>query len=138
MVIVLDAELGNIKTRFLDMPVVNIGTAEYLFSALKESLSKYNLDLSKAIAFMSDTTNVMKGARSGVQKLIKREKPIFMMLVAYVTLLTCVSRLEWLLCQLIYTNYSLTSIISLNTEATEINSLLICGILSIITNPKFS
>ena len=29
------------------------------------------LDFSKAIAFMSDTTNVMKGARSSVQKLIK-------------------------------------------------------------------
>ena len=56
------------------MLVVNIGMAENLFSALKESLSKYNLDFSKAIAFMSDTTNVMKGARSGVQKLIKREK----------------------------------------------------------------
>ena len=54
------------------MPVVNIGMAENLFSALKESLSKYNLDFSEAIAFMSDTTNVMKGARSGVQKLIKR------------------------------------------------------------------
>ena len=27
------------------------------------------------IAFMSDTTNVMKGARSGVQKLIKNEHP---------------------------------------------------------------
>ena len=64
-----------LKTRFLDMPVVNIGTAENLFSALKESLSKYNLDFSKAIIFMSDTTNVMKGARSGVQKLIKRGKP---------------------------------------------------------------
>ena len=57
------------------MPVVNIGTAENLFSAFKESLSKYNLDFSKAIAFMSDTTNVMKGARSGVQKLIKRKTP---------------------------------------------------------------
>lgn len=28
------------------------------------------MDFSKAVAFMSDTTNVMKGARSGVQKLI--------------------------------------------------------------------
>ena len=52
LVKVLDAELSNVKTRFLDMPVVNIGTAENLFSALKESLSKYNLDFSKAIAFM--------------------------------------------------------------------------------------
>ena len=94
LVRVLYAKLGNVKTRFLDIPVVNIGTAENLFSALKESLSIYNLDFSKAIAFMSDTTNVMKWARSGVQKLIKREKP-------HLYLLTCVSRLEWLLCQLI-------------------------------------
>ena len=39
LVRVLDAKLGNVKTRFLDMPVVNIGTAENLFSAIKESLS---------------------------------------------------------------------------------------------------
>ena len=29
MVRVLDAELGNIKTRFLDMRVVNIGTVDF-------------------------------------------------------------------------------------------------------------
>ena len=68
---VLDTEKGDICTRFLDMPVVNIGTAENLFVALKTSLEKNGLDFSKAVAFMSDTTNVMKGARSGIQKLIK-------------------------------------------------------------------
>ena len=31
------------------------------------------LDFYKAVAFMSDTTNVMKVARSGVKKLIKNE-----------------------------------------------------------------
>ena len=56
LVKVFDAELGNVKTRFLDMPVVNIKTAQNRFSALKESLSKYYLDFSKTIAFMSDTT----------------------------------------------------------------------------------
>ena len=75
LVRVLDAELGNVKTRLLDMPVVNIGTAENLFSALKESLSKYNLEYSKAIAFMSDTTNVMQGTRSGVQTNRTRNPP---------------------------------------------------------------
>ncbi len=30
---------------------------------------------SKAMAFMSDTANVMKGCRSGVQKLMKNENP---------------------------------------------------------------
>lgn len=71
----LDAELGDVKTRFLDMPIVNIGNAVNLFNALKSSLSKHDLDFSKSVAFMSDTTNVMKGARSGVQKLIRNEHP---------------------------------------------------------------
>lgn len=74
LVRVLD-EMGEIRTRFLDMPIVNVGTAANLFSALKSSLSKHGLDFTKAVAFMSDTTNVMKGARSGVQKLIKNEHP---------------------------------------------------------------
>ena len=39
LVRVLDVKLGNVKTRFSDMPVVNIGTAENLFRALKEYLS---------------------------------------------------------------------------------------------------
>ena len=72
---VLDEEVGDIRTRFLDMPIVNIGTADNLFIALKSSLESYNLDFSKALAFMSDTMHVMKGARSGVQKLIKNENP---------------------------------------------------------------
>ena len=75
LVRVFDSELGDTRTRFLDMPVVNIGTAQNIFDALKSSLSKHGLDFSKAIAFMSDTMNVMKGARSGVQKLIKNEHP---------------------------------------------------------------
>jgi predicted HAD superfamily hydrolase len=57
------------------MPIVNIGTAPNLYKALKTSLNKNGFDFSKCLAFMSDTTNVMKGARSGVQKLIKNECP---------------------------------------------------------------
>ena len=68
-----DSSIGDVRTRFIDMPVVNIGTARNLFDALKESLSNHGLDFSSCLAFMSDTTNVMKGARSGVQKLIKNE-----------------------------------------------------------------
>ncbi len=71
----MDSAVGDVKTRFLDMPVVNVGNAPNLFRALKDSLEKHGLDFSKAMAFMSDTTNVMKGARSGVQKLIKDEIP---------------------------------------------------------------
>ena len=66
---VLDPEVGDVRTRFLDMPIVNVGTAANLSDALKSSLLKHGLDFKNAVAFMSDTTNVMKGARSGVQKL---------------------------------------------------------------------
>lgn len=60
---VFDSSVGDVRTRFIDMPVN------------KESLSNNNgLDFSRCLAFMSDTTNVMKGARSGVQKLIKNEE----------------------------------------------------------------
>ena len=67
----LDPEIGSISTKFLDMPVVNVGSAQNIFSALRESLQQHGLDFSKAVAFMSDTASVMKGCRSGVQKLIK-------------------------------------------------------------------
>ncbi len=71
----LDFDVGDVRTRYFDMPVVNIGTARNLFDALKLSLSKKGLDFEKCVAFMSDTTNVMKGVRSGVQKLITNECP---------------------------------------------------------------
>ena len=38
LVKLLDPQVGNVCTRFLDMPVVNIGTAQNIFDALKESL----------------------------------------------------------------------------------------------------
>ena len=81
---ILDHDVGDVRTRFLDMPVVNIGTARNLFDALKSSLSEKGLDFEKCIAFMSDTTNVMKGVQSGVQKMIKTECPK-VMLVVFVT-----------------------------------------------------
>ena len=72
---VLDPVIGEVRSRFLDMPVDNIGKAESLFRALKSSLEKHNLSFEKPVAFMLGMTNVMKGARSGVQKLIKNEIP---------------------------------------------------------------
>ena len=75
LVRLLDEELGEVRTRFLDMPVVNIGNASNLLEAVKASLNKHGLSFDSMVSFMSDTTNVMKGARSGVQSLIKRENP---------------------------------------------------------------
>ena len=75
LVRVLDPEIGDVCTRFVDMPVVNVGTAKNLFDALKSSMADVGVDFLKAVSFMSDTTNVMKGNRSGVQKLIRDENP---------------------------------------------------------------
>ena len=50
-----------------------------IFQALSHSLESNGLD----IAFMSDTASVMKGVRSGVQKLIKNRILIYMMLAVY-------------------------------------------------------
>ena len=75
LVRVFDSCVGDIRTRFLDMPIVNVGTACNLFDALKLSLGNHWLDFSKFLAFMSDTTNVMKGTWSGVKKLIRNQYP---------------------------------------------------------------
>ena len=88
---------------------------------------------------MSDTTNVMKGARSGVQKLIKRGKPhlndagCIRCHLVDLFVKAGMAALPVDIDQLFF-----TSIITLKTVAKEINSLVICGIPSIITNPKFS
>ena len=71
LVIMLDEKVGDVRTRFLVMPVVHIGTASNLFVTVQKSLADKGLDFSNAIAFMSDTTNVM---RSGVQKLVNDKK----------------------------------------------------------------
>ena len=57
----LDEKVGDNRTRFLDMHVVNIGTASNLFVAVQKSLANKGFDFSNDIAFMSDTTNVTKG-----------------------------------------------------------------------------
>ena len=49
LVCLLDSDEGDVCTRFLDMPIVNIGTAQNLFRALKESLSSKGLDFSKCL-----------------------------------------------------------------------------------------
>ena len=71
---IFDIDAGDIQTKFIDMPVINIGTALNLFNALKLTLKKKGLSFD-ILAFMSDNTNVMKGARSGVQKLKHNESP---------------------------------------------------------------
>ena len=95
LVRILDQEIGDVRTRFLHMPIVDVGNAANLFDALKSSLSNNGLDFTNAISFMSDTTNVMKGARSGVQKLIKDEHPaIYVGCICHLADLTIKAGLE--------------------------------------------
>ena len=68
---VYSSSVGDDCTKFLDMPIVNIGTVRNLFDPLKLLLISYILEV---LGFY-DTTNVMKGARSGVQILIRNECP---------------------------------------------------------------
>ena len=65
----LDPSVGEVRTRSTDKPVVNTGTTSNFFDALQQALAANGLSFHTAIAFMSDTTNVMKGAESGVQKI---------------------------------------------------------------------
>ena len=49
-----------VNVAVVNVAVVNVGTAANLFSALKSLPETKGLDFSKAVAFMSDTTNVME------------------------------------------------------------------------------
>ena len=55
---VFDQEVGNVCTRFVDMPVVNIGSAKNIFEALSDSLKNSGLNFTKAIALLCQTQQV--------------------------------------------------------------------------------
>ena len=61
----LDYTVGDARTRFLDMPIVNIGTTVNLLEALKDSLSKKGLNFGKCISFMSDATTSLRALGQG-------------------------------------------------------------------------
>ena len=44
LVRVLDPDIGDIRTRFLDIPIVNVGMASKLFTALKSLLNNFGID----------------------------------------------------------------------------------------------
>ena len=83
LVRMFNSSVGDSRTRFLDIPML---AQLLIFLALLShpSLESKGLDFSKA--FMSNTTNIIKGVRSGVQKLIKKMNiPISMMLDLFTT-----------------------------------------------------
>jgi len=59
----LDHRVGDVQTRFIDMPVVNVGNTKKktTFSAVILSLTSKGLSLGNCVAFMSDTTMLRRG-----------------------------------------------------------------------------
>jgi hypothetical protein len=70
-----DNQLGKPASRFLDMPICNIGTAEKLFEALDKALNERKIPWSNVIGFESDTTNVMVGKHNSILSRIKQKQP---------------------------------------------------------------
>ena len=70
-----DDQLCKPVTRFLDMPVCNIGTAEKLFEAIDTALNVRNIPWYIVVGFESDTTNVMIGKHNSILYRIKQRQP---------------------------------------------------------------
>ena len=75
LVRVFDEDECEVKSRFLDMPVSNIGTAEKLFECVKVSLSKRGIPWENLLAYNSDNASVMKGRHNSVLSRIKEVQP---------------------------------------------------------------
>ena len=65
----------KLVTRFLDMSVCNIGTAENLFHCIDVSLKARGNPLANVVGFESDTTNVMMDKHNSVLSHITAIQP---------------------------------------------------------------
>ena len=70
-----DANTDSIVTRHLETVGITDFTAEGIFSALKDTLERYDLPFANVLSFTSDTCNVMKGARGGVIAKLRSVEP---------------------------------------------------------------
>jgi len=66
LLLLWDDDLGKPSTRFLDMPVCNIGTAENLFGFIDTALGERGIAWPNVVGFEPDTTNVMVGKHNSV------------------------------------------------------------------------
>lgn len=62
-------------TRFLDMPVCNVGTGEAICEVLDGTFRKFDISRTNVVAFTSDNCNVMKGTNNSVLSRIKAVQP---------------------------------------------------------------
>jgi hypothetical protein len=63
-------------TRFLDMPVCNIATAEKLFECIDTVLVSSGIPWSNVVGLESDTCNVMMGRHNSVLSRVKEKQPL--------------------------------------------------------------
>ncbi|KAL6476210.1 hypothetical protein MHYP_G00147090 [Metynnis hypsauchen] len=65
----------QVTTRFMEMPVCNVGNAENLYEKLSEALRKRGIPWENLIAFNSDNASVMKGRHNSVISRLKTSQP---------------------------------------------------------------
>ncbi|XP_060125482.1 uncharacterized protein LOC118081165 isoform X3 [Zootoca vivipara] len=65
----------QVATRFLEMPICNVGNAENLYEKLNEALRKRGIPWENVIAFNSDNVSVMKGKHDSVISRLKTSQP---------------------------------------------------------------
>ncbi|KAK5873254.1 hypothetical protein PBY51_018312 [Eleginops maclovinus] len=65
----------QVATRFLEMPICNVGNAENLYEKLSEAFRKRGIPLDNLIAFNSDNASVMKGRHNSVISRLKTSQP---------------------------------------------------------------
>ena len=75
LVRIYDKDMQSVVTRFLDMPIVNIGTACNLFDAIDKCFSLHKIPWENVIGFMSDNCSVMKGRNNSVVSRIRDKQP---------------------------------------------------------------
>ncbi|KAF7200794.1 transcript variant X1 [Nothobranchius furzeri] len=65
----------QVATKFMEMPICNVGNAENLYEKLSEALRKRGIPWENLIAFASDNASVMKGRHNSVTSRLKTSQP---------------------------------------------------------------
>ena len=75
VVIFCDNDSLNIKTEFFDLLPTHDGSADGIYSSLKQSFTEKDIPMDNVIGYSSDTANVMFGERNSVVGLLKKDCP---------------------------------------------------------------
>lgn len=70
-----DEDTGSVKTQHLASRKVNIANAEALIAALNDVLRSYGLDWRQVTSLLLDNCAVMRGKKSGLETLARKENP---------------------------------------------------------------